>query len=93
MLLPLMLVPPPDAVETITSEESQPFTCLDGSSTIAFEWVNDDYCDCRNGSDEPGPSACPNGHFHCTNAGYRPQNIPSAHVNDGVCAPLPCCCP
>ncbi|XP_052536633.1 uncharacterized protein LOC128079446 [Tympanuchus pallidicinctus] len=74
-----------DAVEAITSEESQPFTCLDGSSTIAFEWVNDDYCDCRDGSDEPGPSACPNGHFHCTNAGYRPQNIPSAHINDGVC--------
>ncbi|XP_052523132.1 mucin-5AC-like, partial [Tympanuchus pallidicinctus] len=70
---------------TITSEESQPFTCLDGSSTIAFEWVNDDYCDCRDGSDEPGTSACPSGHFHCTNAGYRAQNIPSAHVNDGVC--------
>lgn len=96
LLLPLLLGAPLGAVEvtrprgvSLTNhhfyEESKPFTCLDGSSTIAFEWVNDDYCDCRDGSDEPGTSACPNGRFHCTNAGYRPQNIPSAHVNDGVC--------
>ncbi|XP_052536644.1 uncharacterized protein LOC128079455 isoform X4 [Tympanuchus pallidicinctus] len=35
-------------------EESQPFTCLDGSSTTAFKWVSGDDCDCRDGSDEPG---------------------------------------
>jgi hypothetical protein len=26
---------------------SKPFTCLDGSSTLPYEFVNDDYCDCR----------------------------------------------
>ena len=23
------------------------FTCLDGSATVPFSYVNDDYCDCR----------------------------------------------
>ena len=32
------------------------FHCLDGSATLDADQVNDDYCDCADGSDEPGGS-------------------------------------
>jgi hypothetical protein len=31
-----------------------PFTCKDGSQTVSRSSVNDDFCDCADGSDEPG---------------------------------------
>jgi len=61
------------------------FTCLDGSVTISFGYVNDDYCDCPDGSDEPGTSACPNGKFTCKNLGHKALVLQSSRVNDGVC--------
>ena len=30
------------------------FTCLDRSRKLPFSLVNDNYCDCLDGSDEPG---------------------------------------
>jgi protein kinase C substrate 80K-H len=33
------------------------FTCFDGSAKFPSHFVNDDFCDCADGSDEPGTSA------------------------------------
>ncbi|KAI0363840.1 endoplasmic reticulum protein [Pilatotrama ljubarskyi] len=64
--------------------------CLDGSQTIEWSAVNDDFCDCPDGSDEPGTGACPNSRFYCVNEGHIGSYIPSSRVNDGLCEPE-CC--
>ncbi|XP_035234252.1 glucosidase 2 subunit beta-like isoform X2 [Stegodyphus dumicola] len=56
-----------------------------GSSSFPFHYVNDDFCDCEDGSDEPGTSACANGIFNCLNHGHIPISLPSSRVNDGIC--------
>lgn len=39
------------------------FKCIDSNKIFPINFVNDDYCDCDDGSDEPGTSACPNGRW------------------------------
>ncbi|KAF9951580.1 hypothetical protein BGZ72_006938 [Mortierella alpina] len=77
-------VSPSDA-KLYTPNSSQSWSCLDGSKIIPFSAVNDDYCDCADGSDEPGTSACGTGHFHCANEGHLPSSIKTSRVNDGIC--------
>lgn len=65
------------------------FKCLKSEQRIPFENVNDDYCDCEDGTDEPSTNACANGTFYCdTQLGNKPISflvVPSGQVNDGIC--------
>jgi protein kinase C substrate 80K-H len=84
----------PDA-KRIYSPQSK-FTC--GQLTLPFEAINDDCtyppltqdCDCIDGSDEPGTSACQNGRFYCKNKGHIGAYILSSRYDDGICDPE-CC--
>ena len=65
------------------------FLCGDGTS-IAIQNVNDYYCDCEDGTDEPGTSACSHVNaaekeFYCPNEGHIAKWIFRSHVDDGVC--------
>lgn len=59
------------------------FVCDGGAVVLPLAAVNDDYCDCADGSDEYGTAACAHGRFHC--AAGVPRSVPSMLVNDGVC--------
>lgn len=45
-------VPPHLASKYVAVKDT--WKCLDGSKDILWKAVNDDYCDCPDGSDEPG---------------------------------------
>lgn len=71
--------------QTVAGHDEPMFKCIKSGELIPFRLVNDDYCDCKDGSDEPGTSGCPNGRFYCENKGFFPAYIRSSRVNDGVC--------
>ncbi|KAJ4729705.1 Glucosidase 2 subunit beta [Melia azedarach] len=59
--------------------------CKDGSKSFTRDRLNDNFCDCIDGTDEPGTSACPTSKFYCRNLGSTPQFIFSSRVNDHFC--------
>lgn len=73
------------------------WACLNEPSIeLLLDQINDDFCDCPDGSDEPGTNACqftadqPQ-YFYCENAGHKPAYIENFKLNDGVCDYDICC--
>lgn len=69
---------------------------LDPSHVIRFDQINDNFCDCPDGSDEPGTNACEFTFespkmFYCANEGFLPNFIENYKLNDGVCDYEICC--
>lgn len=92
-------VPAVSASAPAPAYPSSVFGCADGSAFLWLAAVNDDYCDCADGSDEPGTAAC--AHSDEANAFQQPsfectrlkrdgqsivvQRIPVSMVDDGIC--------
>uniref|UniRef100_A0A0B6ZYE8 Glucosidase 2 subunit beta n=1 Tax=Arion vulgaris TaxID=1028688 RepID=A0A0B6ZYE8_9EUPU len=87
-LLPLALSlgrPRGVSIERASLYVGKEFKCLSGGQAMTMDYVNDDYCDCKDGSDEPGTPACSNGLFYCENKFYKGTYLISSRVNDGIC--------
>lgn len=58
------------------------------SAPLTFSAVNDDFCDCSDGSDEPGTGACAGQKetlFYCPNDQSLASYVYASRVNDGIC--------
>ncbi|PIA58002.1 hypothetical protein AQUCO_00500140v1 [Aquilegia coerulea] len=65
--------------------KSEIIKCKDGLKSFSKDRLNDGFCDCVDGTDEPGTSACPDGRFYCRNEGSESQLLYSSRVNDHLC--------
>lgn len=88
---------PPESQNLYNASKDGKWRCLlDPSIVILESQINDNFCDCPDGSDEPGTNACeftsenPQ-YFYCANDGYFPKFIENYKVNDGVCDYDLCC--
>ncbi|OWZ17695.1 Glucosidase 2 subunit beta, partial [Phytophthora megakarya] len=83
--VPIRGVSPSDQVKYLNG-----FSCVvDGKAAkLPISRVNDEFCDCDDGLDEPGTSACSHvlkAEFHCENNGFFPGKIHTSRIHDGVC--------
>lgn len=104
-LLPLLAIAAAETVRGVSPQnqhlyapqEGNTWRCLlDPSIVLSYDQINDDYCECPDGSDEPGTAACPYTKespkvFYCANEGYIPRDIENYKVGDGVCDYDVCC--
>lgn len=65
-------------------------SCDGGKNVLKVDRMNDDYCDCNDGLDEPGTSSCASvvtseTTFWCPNSGHVPKRISLSRVDDGIC--------
>ncbi|KAL7267495.1 hypothetical protein RUND412_009916 [Rhizina undulata] len=90
----------PEDASLYTGTAEGTFRCITHPSVIIpASQINDDYCDCPDGSDEPGTSGCahlPHKNlaipgFYCRNSGHTPSYLPLSRVNDGICDYEFCC--
>lgn len=83
-------VNPEEAGRYIDTTTFQCSSFLGGQIKIPFSAVNDNYCDCSDGSDEPGTSACAGmsrrqTNFFCQNAGFISRTISLSRAGDDIC--------
>jgi len=82
----------PEEQAKYSGSEFRCFTAESSSSQagapLPHSAINDNFCDCADGSDEPGTSACAgqqNILFYCPNDQSVPAYIYASRVNDGIC--------
>lgn len=69
----------------LSSKYSESIFVCDGQRRLQRQVINDGFCDCSDGTDEPGTSACSNSVFYCLNDGYRTTQLTSSRVDDQIC--------
>ena len=69
----------------INTINSSHFSCDNNKKILSFEKLNDNYCDCEDGSDENKTNACFNGKYYCNNYLYFPKIISTSKINDEIC--------
>ncbi|KAJ8611170.1 hypothetical protein CTAYLR_003548 [Chrysophaeum taylorii] len=76
-------------VEVGDARYAKPMLACDREREVAANMINDGYCDCEDGADEPGTASCASvsattKHW-CPNAGHEPTAISLSRVDDGIC--------